>query len=515
MPKPRSVDCTVCTDATYTPIICHKCSYTACRNCTKKYILSQRVVDSKCMACKTIWSLDFVFENTDKEFYEKTYKTHRAKIMFEREQSLLPETQHLVEEELKAREDSKKYSDLLKMKKLKFEIFKMKRNKIKEKLTDPELSSKEKKELKIEAKTLLESERRKTKRIQAIKDVLKKARVDIRRQRYPGNVQGEVPKVKPKPVFTSRCPVENCNGYITKKDDPELEGKSIYSCGICNTNVCKKCLEPKEYEHKCDPNTLETVKALKKETRNCPKCQTLIYKISGCDQMYCTQCHTPFSWNTGEVETGRIHNPHYYEYQRQTHGTVPREVGDIPRGGCVEPQIRDISRHVRNLGINPDIFEDIHMLVGHIRGYICGYVFRINAPVDMNLDLRLKYLKNEITRDKFIHYLKMRDKKSEKNQVVNMVMTMFSNTADVLLGNLLECKEPEQVVKISSELESLRKYTNNVLGKAYSRFKNKMPIIDTDFRLDRTYMIGIVPRNAPMPVLNGADDLNRLINMNF
>ena len=32
--------------------------------------------------------------------------------------------------------------------------------------------------------------------------------------------------------------------------------------------------------------------------------------------MWCTQCHTAFSWKSGQIQT-RVHNPHYYEWLRE------------------------------------------------------------------------------------------------------------------------------------------------------------------------------------------------------
>ena len=46
--------------------------------------------------------------------------------------------------------------------------------------------------------------------------------------------------------------------------------------------------------------------------------------VKNCDQMYCTSCHTPFSWITGKIVTGAIHNPHYFQYLRQHGMQIPR-----------------------------------------------------------------------------------------------------------------------------------------------------------------------------------------------
>ena len=54
--------------------------------------------------------------------------------------------------------------------------------------------------------------------------------------------------------------------------------------------------------------------------------------------MWCTNCHCAFSWKTGEIERGRIHNPHFIQYKKKIHSS--REHGDIPCGGI--PTFREL-----------------------------------------------------------------------------------------------------------------------------------------------------------------------------
>lgn len=102
------------------------------------------------------------------------------------------------------------------------------------------------------------------------------------------------------------CPKEDCKGLIVNN-----------TCGICDGKYCAHCrLEKDETtEHVCDKETVETVNLLKADCKGCPKCGIQIYKISGCNQMFCTTCHTTFDWKTLKIEVGFQHNPHYLAWR--------------------------------------------------------------------------------------------------------------------------------------------------------------------------------------------------------
>lgn len=115
--------------------------------------------------------------------------------------------------------------------------------------------------------------------------------------------------VKKQNCVVRNCPKNGCLGMIPINKDEKAE------CGLCATVMCKDCLECKDgADHTCDEQILENVKAIFQDTKQCPGCGIPIYKIEGCYQMWCTQCHTTFHHRTGEVLNERIHNPHYVEW---------------------------------------------------------------------------------------------------------------------------------------------------------------------------------------------------------
>lgn len=119
-----------------------------------------------------------------------------------------------------------------------------------------------------------------------------------------------------------KCLIGNCRGYLN----------SEWQCGTCRSYTCSKCLSKKDNltdkNHQCKNEMVETVSMLQDNTKNCPRCFTPIFKIDGCNQMWCSQCHYAFHWETGEIQL-RFHNPHFTEFQQQQNLYVSRNPGDV------------------------------------------------------------------------------------------------------------------------------------------------------------------------------------------
>ena len=233
----------------------------------------------------------------------------------------------------------------------------------------------------------------------------------------------EAGPAQPKREFIMKCPDDGCRGFLS----------TAYKCGICSKWTCPDCMVviglEKSAEHTCDPNTVESAKAIKSETRPCPKCGTRIFKIDGCDQMWCVMegCGTAFSWNTGEIVKGRVHNPHYYEWLRRNGGgAAPREAGDIPCGGIPGwYDMRDVWAN-RNIPAqaNNSLAESHRNLVELQDMRLPGFPTR--APLRANKDVNVKYLLNVLDETEWQRQLELTEavwrRKAEVGQVLQMAI---------------------------------------------------------------------------------------------
>lgn len=80
----------------------------------------------------------------------------------------------------------------------------------------------------------------------------------------------------------------------------------------------------------CNREIYETCKYIMKDSKQCPKCNTYIHKTEGCDQMFCTNCHSCFNWKTLIIINPKhVHNPHLIEYIKTKSKLTMKDFQDI------------------------------------------------------------------------------------------------------------------------------------------------------------------------------------------
>ncbi len=420
------MECFLCIDTIKKPVTCCGCNYTTCTPCAEKYLLLQPV-GAHCMnpECNIKWTTKFLLNSFTKTWVNKTYRDHLKKISLERERSKLPET-----------------------------------------LAQVPLWKKEEEQKKVlgELDKLLAETKKKVKQIQTKIYQLQN------QQAHPEKSNVAIPH------FICPCPTDGCKGLVDSK----------FYCNLCETSVCRRCrVSLKEEEkHECDEQVIETLKLLRGDTKACPKCAAPIYKIDGCDQMWCTQCRTAFSWKTGRIVTGIIHNPHAIRWQREN-GALLRANGDIPCGGLI--RMYNLSMLPRALYNN---LYNIHRRIAELPANYGG-LLALNTPNTDFGDLRKHLVLKNITEEEFKQKVFLRERhnarKEENHRILSTLQTLaierFRNLAQTceeirhrkdMRSHEKEKKYEKLVRNFKFEMEKIRCFINEA-------FKEELPPLGTPY----------------------------------
>jgi hypothetical protein len=553
-------DCNICVEAYKKQnqrVQCPSCEFHACTTCIRRYLLSTIDVPV-CMNCKVVWKRDFLSLTLPKTFITGDLKKHREKVLLDRERALLPITIPLVEQERRRRERSGRIDALNKQK----ELLKKQTEELDKQLHEKSvLLNPLQRDLCSSRHALLYSTNKPTdstsyqdyvtdmnKKIDRLKKqiaviekderflklrrerneihkAISRIRADVREIQREGILRREgVETDKPdqqekKRVWIRGCPAANCRGFLS----------SGWKCDLCHVKVCSKCHEivvkPSKEEidaklasgemtladiengvldrmkHQCKPENVETAQLLAKDSKPCPKCASMIFKIEGCDQMFCTQCHTAFSWRTGEIvkETQGIHNPHYYEWLRSQGKDL--RARNVQLHGCNNVDERElllkITRLLNNgsrihsltdpgpghLPFEFSVYEkeeqrfyprredyllvlyisSLVRLIRHIQHTIIPS-YRIN--IHENSDIRVLYLMNEQTELQFQRNLQRREKAMNKKNEFRQIIDMYITVTRDLVNSIMEVNDVEGLLNIVRQMEQVINYFHESIDRA-------------------------------------------------
>ena len=381
--------------------------------------------DPHCMHCREEMDHVFIMANLNKSWFLGDYRKRRKELLWERERARLPEAMERVERELEA-----------------------------DRLTAQAAEARKRcLELKRQAKAFAREE---TALLQAA------ARVK----------GGEGRNKAPKTAFLLGCSWSDCRGYLNED----------YSCKLCQRKTCRKCLSPEDDSHQCSPDALATAALLRKETKPCPGCGEGIQKTDGCDQMWCLSCHTAFSWRTGEIERGVIHNPEYYRWQREHGGQLPRQPGDEGCGGPVS-----IRRLIEATGVSmrrnswpKELLElsNAHQLIQHIHAVELRTARTAVRDSQDTMGVRVDYLKGSLDDKEASDLVEKADRLRQRHgKAVNAWQLVSGVGQDLLrglLGDLEAClvsgqskaRHTELIQTFLDQLEQLSGIANGLLSES-------------------------------------------------
>ena len=212
--------------------------------------------------------------------------------------------------------------------------------------------------------------------------------------------------------------------------------------------------------------------------------------VRNCDQMWCTQCHTAFSWRTGSIQNN-IHNPHYYEWLRRTNGgEAPRNPGDIPCGRELNHNLFDIiSRTIRTkFRDHPHTKRCISRCDDIIRRTLHLHYAERPQPANYeraNETLRVKYLMKEISEEEMKDQLQRDDKRHNKLQELADIYQVVCNTVRDIMYRFLDQLQTQDTfsMDILDEINPLVKYANECLADVSHTYSCSKLVFGPNIRL--------------------------------
>ena len=317
------------------------CKKTCCRSCYRRNALLGGM-EVTCMFCNTNHGHDFVSDNTPKSFFNKEWLNHCASVFINREKSMLPEAQTEVQRIRRERELIEEHEDLSSQ-------IRDSENKFRENVDETLIKPK------LRIIQQLQQEVSEYRRLRAQDNCSKVNRMYVRRREITSELRNPANTEERK--FIHACPKDGCRGFLSQ----------TWKCGVCDGYFCPDCHKQKsgrhDPDHVCNEEDKATVALIKSDSKPCPNCAQAISKVDGCDQMWCTSCHTPFSWRTGKKISGRVHNPHYMQFQREG-GRISRVAGDVQCGGPPHPRLLDKWNVIRGYNGFPTIPSNLGSMTG-------------------------------------------------------------------------------------------------------------------------------------------------------
>ena len=422
-------------------VICPFCSVEICEECFQ-YSITMELKNPICIYCKNNFSLEFVLENNVTKWCKETFIPYFENLCLEKERSYLIDTMPKYKKMVRIRELNKEIKGIISDKSLEKKVIK----------EFKELSNfDEHNKSYLSQKAILAEIRNDANFIKLFNSKLnekndKKKKLNDELISIQG-FSNEKKTLEKKTVYICNCPNEKCRGYITDN----------YNCEICKLEICKLCMVEKNENHSCKRDDIESAELIRNSSKPCPKCYVPIFKISGCNQMFCTNCHVVFDWVTLKIDKGNVHNAHYFDWMvNQTNTNV--NLDEIACGDIVEIYRNLHFKLSKKINNNWQYYNTVQKI---------RHIFDVNRIINGEIieNIREKSIKNKFEEYR-IQYLD--NKISEKLWKSRIAKDTINNEKNKSLIEVFE-----MYVTVTSDLIrqlAFEKITIDELLKSYEKF---------------------------------------------
>ena len=446
--------CNICAnESTAKPVPCAGCKMEACATCWQKFLLTRTTMCCMDSKCECEWTYRALNTHFSAAFVTGPLRKHREAIFADMEKALLPEAQETAEKIL----DMKKKLDVARSEHrdsqslLNSAIHRMFANiplmlgmpvnpsnyHLRWKKNKTDMTNFLKNCDGVTPADLAALDRH----FQEVSDLISGkyyreretiADLGVYAHRIAQLYKSKPAKQQTQKTFIRHCPGADCRGFLSTQ----------WKCGLCDVQVCSKChaVTDSAGTHTCNPDEVASAEFLMKDTKPCPTCATAIHKIMGCDQMFCTVCHTAFDYKTGTIAHGNIHNPHYFEWMR-TQNRPERNPLEVRCGRTLDHHIVhdtfERARFIRSSVTEGNFRAVLDVVLPNLLYLkeVAEVHFRVHDAMD-NRELRIQFLCGDITQEQLTRKTFLRFRHNEINRELRSSLLLFRDVVTELVFNL-------------------------------------------------------------------------------
>lgn len=303
-------------------------------------------------------------------------------------------------------------------------------------------------------------------------------------------------KKKPK-KYIKHCSIEGCHGMLDE----------TWVCALCKQKVCSKCFENigDEY-HECKEENVLSAKLIKSQTKPCPKCGAPVERASGCSQMMCMNpigpnktCNTIFDFNTGEIDNGVIHNPHFYQWRLES-GNNDAILNGFQCGRrfpnfsqlkgriCICYELNTPEKRKDFTKNSPNFLQ----IMTKIYYYCVTFTNRLNNdircyyPTDFSRSIHrtnIRFLLQKLDINSYKTQLYKYHNGFKMNNEIYQIYDLFNKVFRENIIRFYVKPSKDNLFKIVNEIYKLRSYSNEQLMKISCIYKKKVGIISNKFNI--------------------------------
>ena len=464
--KSKLYECQLCTEKVTNNfrVICPFCNVEICEKCFQ-YSLTMEMKNPACIYCKKKLSLEFVLSNNETKWCKDDFIPYFEDLCLEKEKSYLIDT-------------IPKYKKITQIRDLKRKIKSYPSNKkIENSIVDVlrlQYDDTPKNILKYNEFTKLYNEKLEKKQLEV---VLLNVEID---QLEDNTIITE----STKSIYISKCPDEKCRGYVTDK----------HICDLCNLEICSSCLMIKNESHTCIRDDIKSANIIKESSKSCPKCFVPIFKSSGCNQMFCTNCHVVFDWESLKIDNGAVHNVHYFEWMTSQNNkdlnieeAACGNIEDIYRN-----LIAKLNKKMYTIGYNSVVSYDLQTLINSVkRVFEANRIFNgeiidsiRNTCFKNNFErYRIEYLDNQIKEKSWKSRIAKDTINNEKYKSLIEVLEMYITvTSDLIRQFAFDTISDFEFKNNYKEFQKhFKKSSNEILNIFGGSFNTRINYLIFDF----------------------------------